>query len=324
MSLHIYNSLESAKPLIDKFVDFCANKQIILNDENFKIAPTIGIYVEYPNILQHLCEKSPDKEGLYKESELLRLFYKNPAVNGYYYTNDYMPMAHNFFRRSYSIMNNYAPQFISKFWRLSDSHIDKYIALDNDRVRINVDNSQYIELDTWYGAHFSKDIEQIKDGNVVMVPPASILNINIYFDNIEKLDIKWSSANGIKEFEAEEITSNTTLYINGIAYRPIRYLHSEYDIAAKCFRHLDGAIHLYTSQEFDLRRYSDMNFNQKNSKQIKPQSVKLFKMNGCISVDIWSEYVCQFFVKNPLIYEYFTGQYPQYIQAIIDHTRANR
>jgi hypothetical protein len=47
-------------------------------------------------------------------------------------------------------VNNRAPRFIDLFWRFDGLGIEKYIALDEDRVRIGGDGLGYFEADTWF------------------------------------------------------------------------------------------------------------------------------------------------------------------------------
>ena len=308
---------------IQDFTKYCSEKSVQLNGSNFRYMCTIGLYVEYPNILQILSGKYPDKEGLYCESELLKIYAKKSHVGGLYYGDNYMPMAHPFFRRDYGTLNNFAPRFVEKFWELNLTKIDKFIALDANRVRINVDDSMYKEFDTWYGASFSRNIAQIDNGPVVLAPPFDITDFyDDFFGNILKLDLIWSENNGLKTFQAEELKKESvTIKFDGKTYHPVRYIHAQYDLKGQEFCHLDGAIHLYLPDEFELRKCSDLNYNQKNDKQLKSRSIKMFKINGPITVDIWSELVCQFFTGDPQFYEYVAGHYPDYISNIIKAIR---
>ncbi len=309
--------LESATGLISDFIEFSATKGIVLQQSNFSYIQPIGICAEYPDILYRLSNRMPDKEGLFREAELLSEYTKSSFLEGFYDAGNYMPMAHPFFRRGYYEKNNFFPRFIEKFWNLSVPAIEKYIALDSNRVRINVDNTAYKEFDTWYGAPFSQDIAQIKNGVVVLAPPAGASYL--LFGDVVKLDILWDEAGGIKTFQAEEICNDeVVIEIGGRKYHPVKYIHSEYDLHNSHFRHLDGAVHLYTPEEYAIRKNSDMNFNSKNNRQVKACSTKLFKMDGDISVDIWAEYVGQFFSGNPLVHEYFTGHYPEHVQKMMD------
>ena len=87
-------------------------------------------------------------------------------------------MAHSYFRRGLHDVNNYAPRFVEFFWNHSDSNIKKYISLDSDRVRINVDNRTSLELDTWFGAKFNRNIQVVPDGIVKVRPPARFKGIS--------------------------------------------------------------------------------------------------------------------------------------------------
>ena len=126
----------------------------------------------------------------------------------------------------------------------------------------------------------------------------------------------------MKTFQAEELKKESVkIKFDGKTYHPVRYIHAQYDLKEQEFCHLDGAIHLYLPDEFELRKCSDLNYNQKNDKQLKSRSIKLFKINGPITVDIWSELVCQFFTGDPQFYEYVAGHYPSYVAKIIESIR---
>ncbi len=100
--------------------------------------------------------------------------------------------------------------------------------------------------------------------------------------HIHSLDIKWETKNNIKSFQAEEFKTEEIKieYENG-SFHPVRYIHAEYDLTEKVFRHFDGAIHFYTEDEYYRRRDSDFNFNKKNTthiKSIRPSNHILLKL----------------------------------------------
>lgn len=133
------------------------------------------------------------------------------------------------------------------------------------------------------------------------------------------LDIKWSSKDGIKVFQAEEFKVEKSRIIkNGKEYHPVKYLHAEFDIEAGSFRHFDGAIHFYTEDEYYQRRDQDFNYNFKNHLQLKTLSQKLFKINGQIEITDWVTLVSHYLTGNPLVFEYFEGKLPDRILQIID------
>ncbi len=82
-----------------------------------------------------------------------------------------MLMAHSCFRRQMHPKANWAPRFIEMLWELELQGVTRYVAIDEDRVRLNVDNSVYLESDTWYGAPFNEDVRQIKPGTAKLRPP---------------------------------------------------------------------------------------------------------------------------------------------------------
>lgn len=47
-------------------------------------------------------------------------------------------------------------------------------------------------------------------------------------------------------------------------------------------------------------------------------------MNGNISVDTWIEFTSHFMTQNPLVNEYFEGEYPQHISEMLEVVRKNK
>lgn len=307
--------------LVQSFIDFCETKKIKLTKDNFDYVRTIGIVAKYPNIVHLLNDKIvKDKEELIEVSILDKEFRKERFATGYYYSEKYMVMAHHYFRRGHYQNNNFAPHFVAIFGGYNSDNIQKYIAIDSDRVRINVDNSMYMEFDTWYGAKFKNTISDIEDGIVKLRPPMlKAFHTDFLFGGTYSLDIKWSSKDGIKSFQAEEFkTDDNRIEKNDTEYYPAKYLHAEFDTNTGVFRHFDGAIHFYTADEYYQRRDSDFNYNNKNDFKLKTLSQKLFKVNGHISVDKWIELTSHYLQGDPLIFEYFEGQLPDNITEILD------
>jgi len=314
--------LEKNKPLIKKFLSLI-NNESIRSKITFHYECAIGIVAEYNNIIGELtADTAQDKEGLFSWKELQIFFERKRFMSGFMSNNKYMIMAHEYFRRDYDKSNNYAPNFIDIFWGLNDNNIDAYIALDLNRVRINIDNSYYMERDKWFGADFNKNINQIDDGVLKFRPPLNLEDYLImgFFASVYALDIMWyTTSDNIKVFQAEEFKVETTLIeVNGVKYHPVRYLHAEYDMNNNYFRHFDGAIELYTPDEYFARRDKNFNHKAKGTEQIKPNSIKLFKLNGKISVDLWIKFISHFLSGNPLVMEYFSGEYPQYIKELLE------
>jgi len=320
--------LKKNEEIILRFKKFCNDKGLILTDDNFRYIHTIGIVAIYPGILSHI---SPilisDKEGLVSCEVVKQEFVKKRFAGGLFYNQDFLALAHPFFRRGFCETANYAPHFVDLFWGLEKEGLEKFVALDINRVRVNVDETVYIERDTWYGAKFCKEIIQIPDGISKLRPPLDLEDryITFFFNDAYSLDTQWNSKSGIRTFQVEEFkTENVSIIIDGLTYYPVRYVHAEFDINNGYFRHFDGAVHLYSKSEYFQRRDSDFNYNSKFAHKIKSNSKKLFKMNGIVDVETFILYTCHFFTGNPLILEYFEGKYPEYITDMLEKVRINR
>ncbi|GEJ47598.1 hypothetical protein [Chryseobacterium sp. ON_d1] len=314
--------------LIDQFIAHCKTLGINISLSNIDYIQSIGIIAEFPDLVRLLNhDMVPDKEGLINTKTLEAQFSKK-QFEGYYYGSNFMVMANHLFRRGYSKNANFAPEFLDFFWKLEQPSNDTYIAIDPDRVRINVDSRMYMEYDTWYGAKFKKSIHEISDGVVKLRPPAELTDfyLDFLFAGSYSLDILWYSTienindiqKKIKVFQSEEFkTDNHFLWIDKEKYYPVRYVHAEFDVQENHFRHFDGAIHFYTEEEYIQRRDSDLNFNNKNNFKLKTQSQKLFKINGSVSIDDWISLTSQFMSQNPLVNEYFEGELPQKVTEIL-------
>lgn len=319
------NELFKNSELIRNFTEFCLEKKVVLQNENFDFIPTIGIVATYPNIVTLLNNNiKEDKEGLFEVSILEKEFVTKPFATGYYYSDKYMVMAHPYFRRGHRNNSNFSPRFVEEFWRLNKPEYHKYISIDSDRVRINVDNRMYMEFDTWFGAKFKKNISEIEDGIIKLRPPLDLdpFDIDFLFGNTYSVDIKWSSKENVKIFQLEEFKAEKERIIkDGIEYFPVRYIHAEYDKISEKFRHFDGAIHFYTMEEYYLRRDENFNYNTKNDLQLKTLSQKLFKINGKVELTDWINLVSHYLTADPLIFEYFEGKFPDHVNEYIEKIR---
>lgn len=303
--------------LILDFTLFARSKGIILSECNFDYIQTIGIVAQAPRLLTALLtDLQPDRDGLLSFEELAKLCTPDLFQSGYLKSPRFIAMAHPHFRRSFYEGNNFAPRFLDLFWAYKNSAVTRYLALDEHRVRVDIDGPGYMEADTWFGAPFNQDVSLISDGIVKLRPPLDLKETynSFFFANAYSLDIKWASKENIKTFQSIEFKSESVhAKLATETYFPARYLHAEFDVELGVFRHFDGAVQYYTEDEYFKRRDSDFNFNLKSGHQIKSKSKKLFKLNGQIDVNDWVELSCHFFAANPLTHEYFSGRYPENI-----------
>jgi len=295
------------------------------NEIIFSYHVTTGIVASYPNFTAHLLpELTQDKDGLYGFDQLLGSFSRKMEQPGLLFSQDYAVMANNYFRRSYSELNSFAPRFLEYFWKLSDNRIKQLISLDADRIRVDVNTPPYGEKDTWFGAQYNENIASIGDGVVKLVPPGYLdpHHIRHFFDSVATLNVKWSTSKNLRNFYAEEIkTDDVSILLNDDIYCPARYIHAQYDLDRGQFIHLDGTMHFYTPAERESLHWGDLNYNEKHDRHVKGLSKKLFRFDGVIEPAIWTEFICQFFHGDPLILEYFTGGYPDHILKMLQKVR---
>lgn len=311
---------------IAKFSDFCRGFGVEIVSDNFDYLQTTGLIAQQSYLLDQIFHEVPkDKDGLFAWSSLQELLTKAEQMPGYIPTDNYVAMVHPYFRRGMHSVNNFAPRFVDLFWEVDDPKIDAYIALDPDRVRPTLDSRFYMEADTWFGAPFNENVGNIPDGISKLRPPLDIeSHLNTFiFKDAYSLDIKWSTKGDVKTFQALEFKqSDVLIELNGVAYHPVRYIHAEYDLTNECFRHFDGAVHHYLPDEYFHRRDMDFNVDSKSKSAYKAVSVKLFKFNGSFSVDFWVKFSCHFLTGNPLVFEYFSGNYPNHVVEALERIRA--
>jgi hypothetical protein len=324
--------IERNAEVIVAFTAHCAERGCQLTDSHFAYADVTGVTANSTGIVRTLYpELMADKDGLYSLRTLQDM--DKPVVElspislagGYVQTSNCVLFAHPLFRRQYYKDNNWAPSFINRFWRLREPAIVASIALDLDRVRIDLDGGAYFEKDRWLGASFKQDIAAIPDDIVQLRPSAEFEGHPAMrlFNNVFSLDIEWRTAAGIKTFYAEEFLDEEMLVnYGGADYFPTRYIHAEFDVAGGYFRHFDGAIHFYDIEDYMNRRDSDFNYNRKNPNPIKARSLKLFRLDGRVSVETWMELTTHFLSHDPLIIEYFTGSYPEPLEQIRQRLRS--
>ncbi|GAD89601.1 hypothetical protein VHA01S_023_00150 [Vibrio halioticoli NBRC 102217] len=317
--------LDRHRQRIQEFSLYCEQHNISVLKDDFDYIQTIGVVARRKNILKDIYPDLPvDKDGLVSWNFIKDKLQSSNQMAGYIGLNDFVVMVHPYFRRGMFLLNNWAPLFVELFWRVEDDNIDAYIALDFDNVRVNTESFFYMEADTWFGAPFDRNIENIPDGISKLRPPLDIERVlnNSIFNDAYSLDVKWSSKGNIRTFQALEFKhEDVTVELDGVTYHPVRYIHAEYDLNKKAFRHFDGAVQHFLPNEYHQRIDMDFNFDSKSLNSLKAKNIKLFKFNGEFSVNFWVEFCSHFYIGNPLIFEYFTGNYPDHVTDSLNRIR---
>lgn len=240
-------------------------------------------------------EKKLDRDGLLHVDDDLKLL-----DGGIIYRNHILHY-HQFLRRGFTSNPNFdfTGRFLSYYHRTRT--INKFrIAIDHRRIMTKENYQQIVELDTWYGPPF--DPSKLDDPNAVGLTIVK-RNRDSLFQQTNRLDrteFFWSYRDGIKTFEAEEV-SDVDFNFEGFYLN--RYVHSERDVQNQVLRHLDGAVKVYLPENYETRFNSNMPDEERC--YVKP---KLFRVDGNIAVDDWINIISFFFKSNEMIIEYFNPE----------------
>lgn len=279
----------------------------------------VGLVLRTDRKIDKIISLKQDKDGLYNWNDLKERISSAFDVGYFSYENYYLMVSH-FFRRGYDQLNNFTPSFLDEFYKLEKNNISASLSLDDDAIRID-EPRPYFEADAWFGAPFKKEISQIEDGTIKYRPPIHQKTnfVRRLYNNNYSLDMKWSTKGNIKTFQLSEFKDESvTISLEGQISHPVRYVHAEYNLSTNCFQHFDGAIHFYNRNHYLKKRNSDLDYELKYGTNFKAKSKKLFRLDGSISVEQWSNLTTHFLHGNPLIMEYFTGDYPQYVRKILN------
>ena len=108
-------------------------------------------------------------------------------------------------------------------------------------------------------------------------------------------DLVWSPRGNEVHFICEEIPTDNSLSIRGS-----RYFHAIYNPNEEVFIHIDGAVRFFTKDEWIKRKDAHVRDIGKIGKR-----VKIFKLEGLFSKEVFTALLPSFFVWNMDIYQYF-------------------
>ncbi len=215
---------------------------------------------------------------------------------------------HQLLRRGYRSNPNFdfLGRFISYYHRTK--HENQFrIAIDHRRIMSKEFYTQIGEMDGWRGLPFDKN--KLDDPNYIGLTVVERNKKSLFgmACDLDRTEFFWSYRDGIKTFEIEEISGDSYIFDH---YYFNRYVHSERNIKTKLFRHLDGAVKVYLKDSYQ---------NRKNSfipKELKSHTkVKLWRIDGDIKLEIWSNLISYFFKNNEMITQYFD---PEGFEKIFD------
>lgn len=256
------------------------------------------------------------KDGLVDARELEPIYTKNEngkkgiLVPGVYYKEGHLLFAHQFFRRSLSILNTTNEEFFNSFEKIRDiSTVKMQLALDMDMVGLVGTEQPEVEYQYIRGPHFNDDLTCIPEG----VTCHENEHYDNVFSNLLSTQFFWHMQDGKRTFECEELCDkeNITFDDGQTMLWGCRYVHSMINPSTGLPTHLDGAIRIYNDEQILARIDSKTDISKcgKNSKYIK-----LWRIDNDFNVAMWKELISSFYRENGLIGEYFGGVDEKYDQ----------
>ena len=243
---------------------------------------------------------------------------KEILVPGVYYKEGHLLFAHQFFRRSLSILNTTNGEFFNSFEKMRDiSTVKMKLALDMDMVGLIGTEQPEIEYQYIRGPHFNDDL--------TCIPEGVTCHENEHYDNVYSNLLSTQfflhMQDGKRTFECEELCDkeNITLGDGQTILWGCRYVHSMINPKTGLPTHLDGAIRIYNDEQILARIDSKTDISKcgKNSKYIK-----LWRIDNDFNVAMWKEIISSFYRENALIGEYFGGideKYDQIKNKVDEH-----
>lgn len=254
--------------------------------------------------------ETDDKHGLVYLSKL------NPIAPGIYEKDGLLLYASKYFRRSFSRLNTLNAPFLERLQEIGENDtIVKKVLLDPDMIGLAESYSEVFEFQYWWGPKFSENIEDIPLGVTIHKNNEK----DMLFNDVESTEFWWYEQDGKKTFECEEVIVRPSLGLNESSYG-CRYVHSMVDEIINTPFHLDGAIRIYDEEGIIKRWDTDIKSAGKNTNYIK-----LWRLDGNITVSEWKELISHFFRDNILVGEYFGGEdnKKDFIPEIFDKKEEN-
>lgn len=173
------------------------------------------------------------------------------------------------------------------------------LALNEQHLMPASSFSEYFEHDFWFGPPLS--VAALDDpynvGVTVHGDPKSGLT-----HEYPRLFIGWSiDKEGNKVVQIEELSDHEAS--NQVGMKLLRYLHAIRDIRRGVFIHCDGAIRAYTTEQYAARSKKEFITGRESAAQYR----KVFRLDGGVETDAWSNIAAQWFRGNRLITEYLQG-----------------
>lgn len=154
----------------------------------------------------------------------------------------------------------------------------------------------------------SADFPEVKSGTMTVHQYADRSNVYYQLFPVERLEIMWSQKGELKSVQIEELVDKSNSRQAKAGLISNRYVHAQWSTSERRFIHFDGAARVYEFGEYQKRLQSTM----KNKDFQITEYKKLFRIDGSLPLDIWTNLLAAFFEENFLIIEYLGGPDREY------------
>jgi len=240
------------------------------------------VYRLFPKIFE-----DSDKDHLIDYSKLRTL------AHGVFEKDEFIFFPHQYFRRSYSRLNNLNEDFFTIIDEIKNEKCSIKIAIDTDMIGLKSGFLRPLEFEYWWGPKFNESLKDIPVGVTCHIANERLK----FFHRIHRTEFFWYIQDNQKTFECEEISDFDVK--NPDFNFGCRYIHSMLNKTNEEIIHFDGAIRGYNDEQMIKRLNIDISKQEKNLFY-----TKLWRIDGDIPKHKWKELICHFFRDNYLPGEY--------------------
>jgi hypothetical protein len=249
------------------------------------------VLLQSPGILPKLCQHSltnMDDDGLVPISRDV------VDTRGFLKTGDYLLVPSEFLRPSFSLPNPVNGELLSILSKLATLPQERSVRVALDPNRLGIANSfkRSERRDYWWGPRYSGDPRAQTKGLTVHGPTA-----HDRLSGLIKTEFWWYGKRE-QTLEIEELVDMPWLEHVSEKKRCSRFVHSVFFPDGRI--HLDGAVRIYTEDQWQLRLGQKITEFGKGATR-----VKLWRIDGELKTELWYDLIHMFFRGNYTVGEYF-------------------
>ncbi len=251
-------------------------------------------YLHLPGLVVSI---HPELENLTDSDGLVSIHEPAISANGLIGYRSGLLVPDSLFRRSFNWLNTLNSEFLAEFARLAEQHGKPFrLRIDWDRTALGDGGQEFNEFDYWYGPPFAGSLLDQPYGVTVHGASEQMKTL----EQVHRTEFYRYARDDEVVMEIEEIHARPMLVFEGSErFAAERYLHAVIDGQSGAVIHADGAVRLYTAEEWQSR------FDSKIDRFSGGLRVKLFRVDSRLDPNEFFRLAHLFFRGNPLVAEFF-------------------